>query len=94
MDQQLVESIRQRIAVLAAEREQHARGAQRVDYGYAAAIGELQRLLASLEAPAEAPPLPQIDLSTLEEELTDPEDEEALADLDDEEEGETNATAP
>lgn len=49
MDQQLVESIRQRIAALAAERRQRAQDAQRVDFGYAAAIGELERLLAQLE---------------------------------------------
>lgn len=58
MDQQLVESIRQRIAALAAERRQRAQDAQRVDFGYAAAIGELERLLATLgdeqqKAPAE-----------------------------------------
>ncbi len=77
MGQQLVESIRQRIAVLVAEREQRARDAQRVDYGYAAAIGELQRLLASLEAPAEEPAeLSAEDLAALEEELADPADEE------------------
>ena len=77
MDQQLVEQLRQRIAELVTAREQRAREAQRVDYGYAAAIGELQRLLASLEAPAEvSAELSAEDLATLEEELADPADEE------------------
>ena len=49
MDQQLVEQLRQRIAELKAARERHAQQAQREDYGYAAAIGELERLLAQLE---------------------------------------------
>ena len=77
MDNELSEQIRRRIAELAAERAQRAREAQRVDYGYAAAIGELQRLLASLEAPAEEPAeLSAEDLAALEEELADPADEE------------------
>ena len=80
MDQQLVETIRQRIALLASERQQYAQQAQRIDYGYAAAIGELQHLLAQIEAPPAEPTEPE--LSALEEELTD---------LDDEEESESNA---
>ena len=46
MDQQLVEQLRQRIAALAAERDQVQREAERRLFGYAAAIGELERLLA------------------------------------------------
>ena len=61
MDQQLVEQLRQRIAELKAARERHAQQAQREDYGYAAAIGELERLL------AEIPATPEIDLSALQE---------------------------
>lgn len=88
MDQQLTATIRQRIAELVAAREQHGRDAQRVDYGYAAAIGELQRLLASLMPP---PELSDEELSALEEELASPDDQDELTDQDDEEEGETNA---
>lgn len=54
MDQQLVEQLRQRIAELKAARERHAQRAQREDYGYAAAIGELEQLLGALTAPAPA----------------------------------------
>jgi hypothetical protein len=50
MDQQLVEQLRQRIAELKAARERHAQQAQREDYGYAAAIGELEQLLGTLTA--------------------------------------------
>ena len=50
MDQQLVEQLRQRIAELTAARERHAQQAQREDYGYAAAIGELEQLLGTLTA--------------------------------------------
>ncbi len=65
MDNELSEQIRRRIAELAAERAQRAQQAQRVDFGYAAAIGELERLL------AEALPPPEIDLSALQEGETD-----------------------
>ena len=65
MDNELSEQIRRRIAELAAEREKHAQEAKRVDFGYAAAIGELERLL------AEALPSPEIDLSALQEGETD-----------------------
>ena len=49
MDQQLVEQLRQRIAALATERDQVQREAERRLFGYAAALGELERLLAQLE---------------------------------------------
>ena len=61
MDNELSEQIRRRIAELKAARERHAQQAQREDYGYAAAIGELERLL------AEVPAAPEIDLSALQE---------------------------
>ena len=54
MDRDLAETIRARIALLASERERHAQRAQREDYGYAAAIGELEQLLGALTAPAPA----------------------------------------
>lgn len=43
------EQIRARIAALAAERDQVQREAERRLFGYAAAIGELERLLAQLQ---------------------------------------------
>ncbi len=49
MDQQLVEQIRARIAALATERDQVQREAERRLFGYAAALGELERLLTQLE---------------------------------------------
>ena len=49
MQTSLADTIRARIAALAAERRQRAQDAQRVDFGYAAAIGELERLLTQLE---------------------------------------------
>lgn len=45
MGDELATTIRARIADLVSERERHAQEAQRIDYGYAAAIGELERLL-------------------------------------------------
>jgi len=66
MDNELSEQIRRRIAELAAERAQRAQQAQRVDFGYATAIGELERLLAQVETPPPPPP-PEIDLSALQE---------------------------
>lgn len=49
MGNELVTAIRARIAALVAERTTKAQEAQRLDYGYAAAIGELERLLKVLE---------------------------------------------
>lgn len=48
MDSALADAIRARIAELTAARERHAQQAQREDYGYAAAIGELEQLLGTL----------------------------------------------
>jgi hypothetical protein len=50
MDSALADAIRARIAELTAARERHAQQAQREDYGYAAAIGELEQLLGTLTA--------------------------------------------
>ncbi len=49
MDNELSEQIRRRIAELAAERDQVQREAERRLFGYAAALGELERLLTQLE---------------------------------------------
>ena len=57
----LPDTVRARIAELTAAREKHAQEAQRTDFGYATAIGELERLLGQIEAP------PQIDLSARQE---------------------------
>ncbi len=53
MDNELSEQIRRRIAELAAERAQRAQQAQRIDFGYATVIGELERLLALVETQQE-----------------------------------------
>ena len=53
MDNELSEQIRRRIAELAAERDQVQREAERRLFGYAAAIGELERLLALVETQQE-----------------------------------------
>jgi len=50
MDSALADAIRARIAELTAARARHAQQAQREDYGYAAAIGELEQLLGTLTA--------------------------------------------
>ena len=60
----LPDALRARIAELKAARERHAQEAQRTDFGYATAIGELERLLGHIETPP-----PEIDLSALQEDI-------------------------
>jgi hypothetical protein len=54
------EQLAQRIAELKAERDARRTEAERLDYAYAAVIGELERLLAVLEPPPPAATLEDI----------------------------------